>query len=82
MSSQNPTTSTHSAISPQYAGNMDTYTTSMYEHTKRLMAAASIPYGTPSSVLIAAQAPSGSGSTDVESPDPVQSGSLPRLETS
>ncbi|GKT51108.1 G1/S-specific cyclin pas1 [Colletotrichum spaethianum] len=52
--SSNTTNSSNSTNSNQpFTGNMDAYTLSMYEHTKRLMAAAQIPYGSPASLLLA-----------------------------
>ncbi|TQN63839.1 hypothetical protein CSHISOI_11595 [Colletotrichum shisoi] len=42
-----------SAASQQFAGSMDSYALSMYEHTRSLMAAAHIPYGSPASLLLA-----------------------------
>ncbi|KAK1981777.1 hypothetical protein LZ30DRAFT_71317 [Colletotrichum cereale] len=48
----NTTNSSNSTNSnAPFTGNMDAYTLSMYEHTKRLMAAAQIPYGSPASLL-------------------------------
>ncbi|GKT65512.1 hypothetical protein ColTof4_03722 [Colletotrichum tofieldiae] len=49
----NTTNSSNSTTSTQFTGNMDSYTLSMYEHTKRLMANAQIPYGSPASLLLA-----------------------------
>ncbi|KAJ0158597.1 hypothetical protein CTA2_11252 [Colletotrichum tanaceti] len=37
----------------QFSGSVDSYALSMYEHTRSLMAAAHIPYGSPASLLLA-----------------------------
>ncbi|GJC89007.1 hypothetical protein ColLi_11845 [Colletotrichum liriopes] len=83
----NTTNSSNSTNSTQFTGNMDSYTLSMYEHTKRLMANAQIPYGSPASLLLAttpnepATPGTGSGGVGNGLPPP-KPGSLPRLESS
>ncbi|KAK1996574.1 hypothetical protein LX36DRAFT_109371 [Colletotrichum falcatum] len=60
----NATSSSNSTdSSTPFAGNMDTYTLSMYEHTKRLMAAAQIPYGSPASLTLSRNEPAPAAGT-------------------
>ncbi|WDK22559.1 hypothetical protein CGRA01v4_13849 [Colletotrichum graminicola] len=79
-SSSNSTNSTTS-----FAGNMDTYTLSMYEHTKRLMAAAQIPYGSPASLLTPSSSESPAAGTSSDSVENTlaspKSDSLPQLRS-
>ncbi|KDN68118.1 hypothetical protein CSUB01_07488 [Colletotrichum sublineola] len=82
-SSSNSSNSSNSGT--PFAGNMDTYTLSMYEHTKRLMAAAQIPYGSPASLTSSRNEPSAAGTNSdsvgnaLSSP---KSGNIPQLRSS
>ncbi|WQF86671.1 hypothetical protein CDEST_11685 [Colletotrichum destructivum] len=78
-----------STASQQFTGSMDSYALSMYEHTRSLMAAAHIPYGSPASLLLAtspgspgAPAVAGTSSGGVGNGLKPGNGSLPRMESS